>query len=197
MATKKLEEKIDDAAKKLESQAESWAKSLERKTITWLRTSQFFDGMVNTPARILIHSLSLLAIYVWGFIVFESEDNFVPWVMTLFVLLLMQAASVRFVFSGEGIADELQRTRRDRAYRKAYGTLLRLSAIPLALFSYVLLGYRGNTLSAWEFITYRLDSYRSLTLAVFVFAVIIFQKYFSYGSKGEPFTVREAGKIKD
>lgn len=197
MATKKLEEKIDKAAKKFEAKAESSAKSLERRIITWLRTSQFFDGMVNTPARILINTLSLLTIYVWGFIVFESEDNFVPWAITLFILLAMQAASVRFVFSGEGIADELQLSRRDFAYRRAYKTLIRLSAIPVLMVAWVLAGYRGDTSLAWDFITYRLDTYRSLTLALFVFAVISFQKYFSYGNKGEPFTIREAGKIKD
>jgi hypothetical protein len=197
MATKKLEEKIDKAAKKFEAQAESSAKTLERRIITWLRTSQFFDGMVNTPARILINTLSLLTIYVWGFIVFESEDNFVPWAITLFILLAMQAASVRFVFSGEGIADELQLSRRDFAYRRAYKTLIRLSAIPVLMVAWVLAGYRGDTALAWEFITYRLDTYRSLTLALFVFAVISFQKYFSYGNKGEPFTIREAGKIQD
>jgi hypothetical protein len=168
-----------------------------RPIINWLRTSQFFDGLVNTPARILLNVLSILALYVWGFIVFESEANFVPWAITLFILLAMQAASVRFVFSGEGIADELQLSRRDFAYRRAYKTLLGLSAIPVLVFAYVLAGYQGDTSLAWDFITYRLDTYRSLTLALFVFAVISFQKYFSYGNKGEPFTIREAGKIKD
>ena len=66
MAIKKqsLEEKIDQAADRFESSAETWASGVERKVVTWLRTSQFFDGLVNTPARIIINVLSILALYV-------------------------------------------------------------------------------------------------------------------------------------
>jgi hypothetical protein len=162
-----------------------------RVVIEFFRTSQFFDGMVNTPARIIINIMSFVVLYVWGFNVLDKESNFVPWLITLLVLLGMQAASVRFVFQTEGIADEFQSAKRDLAYRRAYRSLRRLTLIPIALFSFLLWGYRGNARAVWDFIAYRLDGHRSLTLAVFMFAVISFQKYFSYGMKGEPFTVRE------
>jgi hypothetical protein len=162
-----------------------------RIVIEFFRTSQFFDGLVNTPARILINAMSFFVLYVWGYNVLDKETNFFWWVFTLLVLLGMQAASVRFVFQTEGIADEFQSAKRDLAYRRAYRSLRRLTLIPIALFSLFIWGSKGNARALWEFIAYRLDAHRSLTVAVFLFAVISFQKYFSWGMKGEPFTIRE------
>ena len=162
-----------------------------RIVIEFFRTSQFFDGLVNTPARILINAMSFFVLYVWGYNVLDTESNFFWWVFTLIVLLGMQAASVRFVFQTEGIADEFQRARRDLAYRRAYRSLRILTAFPIALFSLFMWGKQGVATGAWDFIAYRMDANRSITFAVFVFAVIAFQKYFSWGIKGEPFTIRE------
>jgi len=162
-----------------------------RIVIEFFRTSKFFDGLVNTPARILINSMSFFVLYVWGYNVFDKETNFLWWVFTLIILLGMQAASVRFVFQTEGIADEFQRARRDLAYRRAYRSLRILTAFPIALFSLFMWGKQGVATGAWDFIAYRMDANRSITFAVFVFAVIAFQKYFSWGIKGEPFTIRE------
>jgi hypothetical protein len=166
--------------------------------VTWLRTSQFFDGLVNTPARILINVMSILALYVWTIDVANKEHNLLAWVITLMVLLFMQAASVRFVFNTEGVADEFQETKRNLAYRRAYRTIRRIALIPVGLFAFlVVAGPHGDANLLWDFVAYRLDNYRSLTLAIFIFAVSSFQKYFSYGWVGEPFTVREKSSIKD
>jgi len=204
MATKKqtkeekFEKAVEEKAERLEKFMDASADGFKKSVIKWLRTSQFFDGMVNTPARILINILSILVLYVWTIDVANKEHNLLAWVITLLLLLFMQAASVRFVFNTEGIADELQEKKRNRAYRRAYRTIRRLALIPVGLFAYlVIAGPHGDANLLWDFVAYRLDNYRSLTLAIFIFAVSSFQKYFSYGMKGEPFTFREKNKIKD
>ena len=201
MAIKKqsLEEKIDQAADRFESSAETSASGVERKVVTWLRTSQFFDGLVNTPARIIINVLSILALYVWTIDVANKEHNILAWAFSLLALLFMQAASVRFVFNAHGISDELQIGRRDLAYRRAYKTIRRIALIPVGLFAFlVIAGPHNDAGLLWDFVAYRLDNYRSLTLAIFLFAVSSFQKYFSYGWKGEPFMSRaEINKMRN
>ncbi len=206
--SEKLEKYFDSKSERLEKSLESRAERLEklfdvksdgfrRAVINWLRTSQFFDGMVNTPARILISTMSFLALYVWGFIVFESEENFIPWLITLLVLLGMQAASVRFVFNAGGVADEFQLTRRDAAYRKAYRALRLIPALFAVVIVVLMAISRSDARYWWSVLSYGLDDHRSFTIVVFAMAVVSFQKYFSYGMKGEPFTFREKNKIKD
>ena len=205
MAAKKnnsLEEKIEQKAERFEKIVDASADGFKRSTIAWLRTSQFFDGMVNTPARILINSMTAIALYGWGFWVFATENNLVAWVITLLVLLFMQATSVRFTFSFEGAADELQRQRRERAYRKAY-LAIRRNIVFAALVVIALVAIGNDTGYRWSSFwlenggTFYIDNYRALVLAFFVIAMITFQKYFAYGMKGEPFTIREKNKIKD
>lgn len=205
MATKKTQRMEEKLEKAVEAKAERFERLMDasndgfRKTIvTWLRTSQFFDGMVNTPARILINTVSIIVLYVWTIDVANKEQNILAWAITLLVLLFMQAASVRFVFNTEGIADEFQTAKRNLAYRRAYRTIRRIALIPVGLFAFlVIAGPHGDANLLWDFVAYRLDNYRSLTLAIFIFAVSSFQKYFSYGWIGEPFTVREKSSIKD
>jgi hypothetical protein len=194
----KLEKSVEAKAERFERLMEASNDGFKKSIVTWLRTSQFFDGMVNTPARILINVMSIIALYVWTIDVANKEHNLIAWVITLLVLLFMQAASVRFVFNTEGIADEFQTTRRNLAYRRAYRTIRRIALIPVGLFAFlVIAGPHGDANLLWDFVAYRLDNYRSLTLAIFIFAVSSFQKYFSYGWIGEPFTVREKSAIKD
>jgi hypothetical protein len=205
MATKKnnsLEEKVEKKAERFEKIVDASADGFKRSTITWLRTSQFFDGMVNTPARILINTLSVGVLYVWGLLVFATKNDLLPWAITLLVLLFMQAASVRFTFSFEGAADELQRQRRERAYRKAY-LAIRRNIVFAALVVIALVAIGNDTGYRWSSFwlenggTFYMDNYRALVLALFVIAMITFQKYFAYGMKGEPFTIREKNNIKD
>ena len=194
----KLEKSVEAKAERFEKLMDASNDGFKKSIVTWLRTSQFFDGMVNTPARILINVMSIIALYVWTIDVANKEHNLIAWVITLLVLLFMQAASVRFVFNTEGIADEFQTTRRNLAYRRAYRTIRRIALIPVGLFAFlVVAGPHGDANLLWDFVAYRLDNYRSLTLAIFIFAVSSFQKYFSYGWVGEPFTVREKSAIKD
>ena len=194
----KLEKSVEAKAERFEKLMDASNDGFKKSIVTWLRTSQFFDGMVNTPARILINVMSIIALYVWTIDVANKEHNLIAWVITLLVLLFMQAASVRFVFNTEGIADEFQTTRRNLAYRRAYRTIRRIALIPVGLFAFlVVAGPDGDANLLRDFVAYRLDNYRSLTLAIFIFAVSSFQKYFSYGWVGEPFTVREKSAIKD
>ena len=198
----KLEEVVEQKAERFEKFMEASADGFKKSFVTWLRTSQFFDGMVNTPARILINTLSVGVLYVWGFWVFVSESQVVAWVITLVVLLFMQASSVRFTFNFEGSADELQRQRREEAYRKAYLALRRnIVFAALIVIAFVLIG--NDTGHRWSSFwlenggTFYMDNYRALVLALFVIALVSFQKYFSYGMRGEPFTFRENTKIRD
>lgn len=204
MATKKqtkeekFEKVVEQKAERFETLVDASADGFKKTLVTWLRTSQFFDGMVNTPARIIINAMSILALYVWTIDVANKAHNLLAWVITLMVLLFMQAASVRFVFNTEGIADEFQETKRNLAYRRAYRTIRRIALIPVVLFAFLVgSGPPNDANLLWDFVVYRLDNYRSLTLAIFIFAVSSFQKYFSYGWIGEPFTVREKSAIKD
>lgn len=198
----KFEKAVEQKAERFERLVDASADGFKKSTISWLRTSQFFDGMVNTPARILINTLSAGALYVWGFWVFVSENDVIAWTITLLVLLFMQAASVRFTFSFEGAADELQRQRRERTYRKAY-LAIRRNIVFAALIVIVMVAVGNDTGYRWSSFwlenggTFYMDNYRALVLALFVIAMVSFQKYFSYGMKGEPFTFREKNKIKD
>lgn len=169
---------------------------------SWLRTSQFFDGMVNTPARMIINFSSIGVLYFWGFWVFASETGMVAWGVTLAILLGMQAASVRFAFSIESAADEHQIKRISQAYKRAYRAIrhsILVSALIMILF--VFLGERrGESWYNYYFSktgTFYMDNYRAMFIAIFVVALVSFQKYFSYGMKGEPFTIREKNRIKD
>ena len=107
MATKKqtkeekFEKVVEQKAERFETLVDASADGFKKTLVSWLRTSQFFDGMVNTPARILINAMSILALYVWTIDVANKEHNLLAWVITLMVLLFMQAASVRFVFNTE------------------------------------------------------------------------------------------------
>ena len=194
----KLEKAVEAKADRFERLMESSNDGFKKTIVNWLRTSQFFDGMVNTPARILINTVSIIVLYVWTIDVANKEHNILAWAITLLVLLFMQAASVRFVFNTEGIADEFQTTKRNLAYRRAYRTIRRIALIPVGVFAFlVIAGPHGDANLLRDFVAYRLDNYRSLTLAIFIFAVSSFQKYFSYGWIGEPFTVREKSSIKD
>ena len=195
--SEKLEKSFEARTEKLEKLFDVNSDGFKKAVINWLRNSQFFDGMVNTPARILINTMSFLVLYVWGFIVFESEANFIPWVITLALLLGMQAASVRFVFNTGGVADEFQLARRDAAYRKAYRALRQIPAFVAILTVFLMAISRDDVRYWWDFISYRLDNHRSLTFVVFLIGIVSFQKYFSYGMIGEPFTVREQNRIKD
>jgi len=194
--------KTDSWEKRFEERVEKGAENFQAKAINWLRTSQFFDGMVNTPARIFINTMSFLALYVWGFWVFATEGNIIAWVCVLLLLLFMQAASVRFVFNTEGVADELQIQKKNNAYRKAYNAL-RVRLVLISLLIAVLAIWGNLRDEIWYLVTFSrtgvfyLDNYRAIFIAVFLIALVSFQKYFSYGMKGEPFTVRENSKIKD
>jgi len=195
---KKNEKDVEKKAKRIEPFMDASAEGFKQSLVTRLRNSQFVDGMVNTPARILINVMSILALDIWTIDVANKEHNLLAWVITLMVRLFMQAASVRFVFNTEGIADEFQEAKRNLAYRRAYRTIRRIALIPVGLFAFlVVAGPHGDANLLWDFVAYRLDNYRSLTLAIFLFAVSSFQKYLSYGWMGEPFTVREKSAIKD
>jgi glucan phosphoethanolaminetransferase (alkaline phosphatase superfamily) len=193
MATKN-KQTLED---RIESAAERAAENFQQRFINWLRSSQFFDGLVNTPARIMVQVASLGVLYVWGIQVFVAEQGVVPWAITLVFLLLWQAASVRFVFNTEGVADEFQTRKRDAAYRRGYESLRRVLIGFLLLFVLVMLLRRQPGESLFAELVYRIDNYRALVIAIFLVALTSFQKYFSYGIKGEPFTVREKNKIKD
>lgn len=205
LKNERFEKAVEDRKERFEKSVEQKKDRLEKfkpTVVAWLRTSQLFDGMVNTPARIVINVLSMVVLYGWGFWVFATESGLLAWSITLLVLLLMQATSVRFVFSTEGVADELQLKRRDKALRMAYRAIRRnIVFAALIVMALVYLGERSSQdWYAYLFSrtgTFYMDNYRGLFLAIFAVAMMSFQKYFSYGMQGEPFTIRENRKIRD
>jgi len=178
----------------IEVKAEMFGNKITAGVVHWFRNDTFFDGFRNTPARIIITVLSFVVLYGGLMLCWSSQNYLLHYICALFVVLIMQAISVRFVFQIEGreILDEYQEKRRDRAYRRAYQNIR--SIIGACVVAWVAYTYIRETydveLGGWELLTYN----RSASVAVFVVALISLQKYLSYGIKGEPFLSREEAK---
>ena len=193
----RFERGVEQKKDRFEKFVDATNDGFKQSVVNWFRTSQIFDGLVNTPARIIVQIATIGVLYVWGAQVFLSEQGVIPWTITLFFILVWQAASVRFVFNTQGVADELQLRKRDAAYRRGYESLRRVLIGFLLLFVLIMVIRRQPGESLFAELVYRIDNYRALVIAIFLVALTSFQKYFSYGIKGEPFTVRENSKIKD
>ena len=178
----------------IELKAEMFGNRLTASTVRWFRNDIFFDGFRNTPARIIICTLSFIVLYGGLIVGWSTQNILLEYIIALFVVLVMQAISVRFVFQIEGreILDEYQSQRRDRAYRRAYKNIR--SIIVAGVVGWLAYTYiRENAdieLGGWELLTYQ----RAATVAVFAIGLISLQKYLAYGIKGEPFMSRDEVK---
>ncbi|NBQ96774.1 MAG: hypothetical protein EBU08_09385 [Micrococcales bacterium] len=178
----------------IELKAEMFGNRLTASIVRWFRNDTFFDGFRNTPARIIICTLSFIVLYGGLIVGWSTQNILLEYIIALLVVLVMQAISVRFVFQIEGreILDEYQTQRRDRAYRRAYKNIR--SIIVAGVVGWLAYTYiRENAdieLGGWELLTYQ----RAATIAVFAIGLISLQKYLAYGIKGEPFMSRDEVK---
>ena len=171
------DDKFDAAVKRLE-------KRLEAGVLNWVRNDQFFNGFRNTPARIILGTLSTLVLY--GFPVaclFKGDLSLIAYAVALFVCLVAQKVSVRFVFDDDDVIDEYQHARRNKAYRRAYkriGFMLTAAAVLVLAGIY----YQEHMMgSGW---VWEIDTYKAGFGLVFVIGLFTLQKYLSWGMRGEP-----------
>ena len=165
--------------------------SIEQRIIRWYKTETFFDGFRNTYARVLITILSLIVLYGGLALCWASQGYLLTYIISLMVVLTMQAISVRFVFQihGEGLLDEYQKRRKNRAYRRAYRSIRDIVVLAILLwmlYSYLRTNYDFD-FGGWELLDYQ----RSMAIGVFLVGLISLQKYQSYGIKGDPFMSRD------
>jgi hypothetical protein len=182
----------------IELKAEMFGNRITASMVRWFRNNTFFDGFRNTPARIIICTLSFTVLYGGLIVGWSTENILLEYMIALLVVLVMQAISVRFVFQIEGreILDEYQSQRRDRAYRRAYKNIRSIvvaGVVGWLAYHYIRV-HADIELGGWEIVTYQ----RAATVAVFAIGLISLQKYLAYGIKGEPMLSREeARKLRD
>ena len=177
----------------LERGAQRIEQVVESKVKNWIKNDRFFDGFRNTYARVILWILGNLVLFGGLFLTYSNEAGFIPYAVLVFLMVMSQKLSVRFVFDSQGdLIDEYQRARRDRAYRRAYrnvtGAFTGLIGVVLG-FGYAQF-YKENgylELLPSAFIELYLDGYRVLVLLVFVAGFFSLQPYFAWGFKGEPF----------
>jgi hypothetical protein len=181
------------AEEKLESKVEDLEVLVESKIKNWIRNDRFFDGMRNTPARVLLWVLGNLALYGGLAICLTRETGIVAYAIVVALTVFAQKLSVRFVFDTDAsdLVDEYQRTRRDRSYRRAYrnvtGAFVGLVAVIL-FYGYVAFYFENGYLTLWPtaFINLHIDSYRVLSVLIFLAGFFTLQPYWAWGFKGEP-----------
>ena len=161
----------------------------ERSFRRWVASTELLLGLTNTYARWLITILSYGILFGWGMYSLLNEDGAVGYAIALLICLVLQAASVRFIFRWDEINDEYQTRRRDAAYRKAYKSL-RMIFVVLAILWFgstfvadYIYDHSGISFQA----PLHIDNYRLAVITIFLIALMSLQKYLSYGMKGEPF----------
>jgi len=181
------------AEQKIESKVEDLEVLVESKIKNWIRNDRFFDGMRNTPARVLLWVLGNLALYGGLAICLTRETGIVAYAIVVALTVFAQKLSVRFVFDTDAsdLVDEYQRTRRDRSFRRAYrnvtGAFVGLVAVIL-FYGYVSFYFENGYLTLWPtaFINLHIDSYRVLSVLIFLAGFFTLQPYWAWGFKGEP-----------
>ena len=181
------------AEQKIESKVEDLEVLVESKIKNWIRNDRFFDGMRNTPARVLLWVLGNLALYGGLAVCLTRETGIVAYAIVVALTVFAQKLSVRFVFDTDAsdLVDEYQRTRRDRSFRRAYrnvtGAFVGLVAVIL-FYGYVSFYFENGYLTLWPtaFINLHIDSYRVLSVLIFLAGFFTLQPYWAWGFKGEP-----------
>ena len=172
----------------------------EKKFKRWVGSTEILLGMTNTYARVAITVISYLVLVGWGFYSLHFETAAVGYAIALLVCLVLQAASVRFIFNWDEVIDEYQSKRRDAAYRKAYKRIRQIFLVILLLWfiATFVVGYiQDHSGLKFESPLY-MDNYRSVVVAIFLAGLMTLQKYVNYGMKGEPFvSVQEWWQLRD
>ena len=171
MGNQSFEERVDAPGRKVDAGFRDWVKN-----------DQIFNGLRNTPARILLAVLTIGVLY--GIPVIELVSGGVPillYIGLLGLVILMQKLSVRFAFDDDSEIDEYQHKRRNRAYRRAYKRVGLNALLVVALL-------------AWNSsLNFNFASRNPNIIFIFVVGLFVLQKYLSWGIKGEPWsdTARE------
>ncbi len=177
----------------LETKVEQLEIVVESKIKNWIRNDRFFDGLRSTPARVLLWVLGNLALYAGLAICLTRETGLVAYAIVVALTVFAQKLSVRFVFDNDAgdLVDEYQRTRRDRSYRRAYRNVTSaftgLVAVIL-FYGYVAFYFENGYVTLWPtaFINLHIDTYRVLSVLIFLAGFFTLQPYWAWGFKGEP-----------
>ncbi len=177
----------------LETKVEQLEIVVESKIKNWIRNDRFFDGLRNTPARVLLWVLGNLALFGGLAICLTRETGIVAYAILVALTVFAQKLSVRFVFDTDAVdlVDEYQRSRRDRSYRRAYRnvTAAFVGLVAVILFyGYVAFYFENGYVTLWPtaFIDLNIDTYRVLSVLIFLAGFFTLQPYWAWGFKGEP-----------
>ena len=194
----------------LESEIEksigSFEDEIESRLKNWIRNDRIFDFLRGTAARVILILVTWATLYGFGYLAYTNPSLTWWYVGALVLLGLIHAMSVRYVFGSmedrgfqfrvmnvemDGLTDEYQRARRDRAFRIAYQNIGGLSSFLIG--AYVTYQIYLSSEAAGKFqipAGFTFDFYVSLEQAIVVLAGMIgfftLQKYIGWGFRGEP-----------
>ena len=173
-------------SKSLEEQIEAFGKKIDSGVRGWVRNDRFFNGLRNTPARIVLAALTMATLYgVPAYQMFYRGVSIWLYAGLLALCVLLQKLSVRFAFDDDSDVDEYQDNRRNRAYRRAYKRVATILAVAIGVFA----GdgfYLKHTLGTGFKYSFDFGTENWLFVGVFVIGLFVLQKYLSWGIKGEP-----------
>ena len=177
METKSFEERID-----------AYGKSIERGVRGWVRNDQIFNGLRNTPARILLALITIGVLYgIPALQMFFGNVSIWTYLGAMAGVILLQKLSVRFAFDDDSEIDEYQHERRNRAYRRAYKRVGFILGAGIALLVWNGMTLKAGAGSGFQY-SFDLASTNWTFLFTFVMGLFILQKYLSWGIKGEPWS---------
>jgi hypothetical protein len=175
MNTKSFEERVEALGNKVDAGARAW-----------VRNDQFFNGLRNTPARILLAAITIGVLYgMPAYQMFFRGVSIWLYIGLIVLCVLLQKLSVRFAFDDDSDVDEYQSSRRNLAYRRAYKRVATILAIGVGIFA----GdgfYLKHTLGSGFKYSFDFGTENWLFVGVFVAGLFVLQKYLSWGIKGEP-----------
>lgn len=193
---------VDRELNELASNVDNLGSKIEYRVTAWIKNDRVFDGLRNTYARVLLYVLGFLTLVWFGIIAFNDPALTWWYVFALFLTVLAQQISVRYVFSDDKdeLIDEYQAARRDKAYRIAYKNLTSLvgASLVIGLFlSWVPLDvWAGKAQFDWDFsrflnFNFSLSPNQAIVVYAGVVALMNLQKYWAWGMKGEPFRSKD------
>ena len=184
----------DDWEQDLDKKLDSVEVIIESRIRNWVLNDRFFDGLRNTPGRILITLMSWTGLFGLGFVAFTNGSLAWWYAATMAILVILNQLSVRFVFSDEEnrLVDEYQSRRRDKAYHGAYRRVASMVTLILIL----VLGNWAFDFGGERFISFTaslpfvfqvnwsLEQLFVVLIAIFSYFSLL--KYLAWGMKGEP-----------
>jgi hypothetical protein len=193
---------VERELNELASNVDDLGTKIENRVTAWIKNDRIFDGFRNTYARVLLYVLGLLTLVWFGIVAFNDPALTWWYVFALFMTVLAQQISVRYVFSDDKneLIDEYQAARRDRSYRIAYKNLQSLvgSSLAIGLFlSWVPADvWIGKEQFDWDFsrflnFDFSLTPNQAIVIYAGVVALMNLQKYWAWGIKGEPFRSKD------